>query len=616
MLRNKILVGALALLCGSVQIYSQQVVTREQLLKLFYQAKQAHVKNDSAKEIAAYKQLILLSPRLPEPYLRLGDLLKNDNTSLKSQKKALTAYGLFLKLGPEESDSILVSQKMREVELTISRLNGTDKKMLAVVPAPVVSKIDIPQGKSMVPLKHLDIPEPVVDIMDTLQSQPVEQKQPEVQLTASEQVHHLTGRWVSGSTGKNAREAWILDIVDLGDHLSCSLNNRSAIKSTSLFQNFAGKESPGRTEGQKVIFDFSVVGQQPEKEEGLMESVGSMLEGALGLNMMDFSMFDAKKEKNRELLYNYTFELTMGDDFMKGSLRTIVNDKANPDLIVVDNVQDCELFRAPDDYEGFDYIKLSEDEKSDSKAFRNLFHRVRKQSEITEEAMNNLGCMYMSGIGTEVNTKKALKCFANAALHHRDAQLNLALAYLYGQGVKKNVNKARDWFLCAAVKGYADAYVLCGDTYLYGEGIDNNFDTALFYYDKAVKSGSAFGYYRMGWLYKEGVGVKTDLGMAQFYLEKAVDADYLPAHHELAVLYERQGNSAKALALLKEAALESDPQAVFKLSEYYLRGIGVQRNFIRAKALEKKALMESEELVTGYHSLKPEVMNAYKELKR
>ena len=62
-----------------------QHVTKEQLLKLFYQANVAQKANDTEKAIEIYLSVLKLSPGLPEPYLSLGKLYasKDDKISIK-----------------------------------------------------------------------------------------------------------------------------------------------------------------------------------------------------------------------------------------------------------------------------------------------------------------------------------------------------------------------------------------------------------------------------------------------------------------------------------------------------------------------------------------------------
>ena len=602
MFKKRCIIGLLFILYMWGQMFPQQVVTREQLLKLFYMAQEAKQQCDVKKEESIYKEIIGLSPRLPQPYLRLGDIYKAETENLKAQKKALLSYDVFMRLKPETGDSIIVSKKMLEVKQQIALLKQSNVKEEKVTV--VTSKIE----------KHIDARPVALPKIKKPETDHIEKIVFPVEHIASTQ--NLTGRWVSVTKNLDACEAWILDIKQGLNDLQVSLDSRSAIMSTSLFAINQNIAIHGRIDDSKLIIDFTLHGiNEEKKEKSLLEAVGTVFEKTLGIDAMEWNLFSDSKKDKRDLLFNYIFELEQTSISLKGTMRTIVTYKENLDEIIVDNVQECELFRAPIDYIGLGFRKLSEKEKKEDPKFREIFNSLRKEPDTNLEALNNLGCLYWSGIGTNNNMDKALKCFATAALGNVDAQLNLALLYLNGYGVKKDVDKARNWFLSAAEKGYKDAYVLCGDTYLFGEKTEHSYDTALFYYNKAIQEGNAFGLFRLGWIYKEGLGVEPDDKMALLFLQKAMTAGYIGAKYEIASIYEKQGNLDKALALLKDAVLENDVQATMKMSEYYLRGQGgVNQDFIQAKTLEKRALMENEEILLGYNSIKPIILNSYRQM--
>ena len=110
------------------------------------------------------------------------------------------------------------------------------------------------------------------------------------------------------------------------------------------------------------------------------------------------------------------------------------------------------------------------------------------------------------------------------------------------------------------------------------------------------------------------LGVKADRKTALLYLEKAMDAGYTEARVEAAAIYEEEGNSDKALDLLKEAAAENNPQAMLKLSDFYLRGQGVKQDFSQAKSLEKNALEMDIKVLSGYNSLESIAKKLYNQL--
>jgi TPR repeat protein len=72
-----------------------------------------------------------------------------------------------------------------------------------------------------------------------------------------------------------------------------------------------------------------------------------------------------------------------------------------------------------------------------------------------------------------------------------DAQYHLALLYEEGQGVEKNDDLARFWYLRAAQKGYVDAFFALGDIYAAGRGTEPDRSLAYHWYTMAAASGHA-----------------------------------------------------------------------------------------------------------------------------
>ncbi len=574
-----------------------QQATREQILKLFYQAQQAKQTGAEEDAIACYKQIINLVPRLPDPYLQLGDIYGKDTLDARSQDMAFKLYDFYLRLKPEAADSSAVRAKMEQAGRIRAELESRTSLAEAPAPEPIQPEVKVEPEPAPVAVSE---PKPAPKASEA-----------NSRVTTVTPALNLTGRWVSTTKAENGREAWILDVKDTGGEYWVSINNKSAVKNTFLFEAMTNLDIPARMEDGKFRFDFRLVEQDPEaRGTGLVGNVGNLLGNMLGVDVFEWKLFSNSKEA-RDLAYEYSFDLDLDTYSMKGYIHTSVRDTANPATAVSSNTQACELFRAPMNYSGMTIPQMTDEEKRQDKAFRDLFSATQKQANTDVKAMNDLGCLYWSGVGTRVNMKKAVECFASAALENTFAQLNLASMYLSGSGVEKDVDKARNWFLLAAEKGYVDAFVLCGDSYIFGSEPENNYNTALFYYEKAIAAGSVFGQYRLGWLYKEGLGVKADRKLALMYLEKAMEAGYTAARVELASLYEDEGNLAKAVVLLKEAASENDTQAILRLSELYLRGEGVEQDFSRAKQMEEKALRADIRLLSGYNTLESTAKQIY-----
>ncbi len=74
---------------------------------------------------------------------------------------------------------------------------------------------------------------------------------------------------------------------------------------------------------------------------------------------------------------------------------------------------------------------------------------------------------------------------------HVPAQYHLGLLYEEGQGVERNLDLARYWYLRAAQQGYVDAYFALGDIYAKGRGTEADRSLAYHWYTMAATSGHA-----------------------------------------------------------------------------------------------------------------------------
>ncbi|WP_141698889.1 tetratricopeptide repeat protein, partial [Candidatus Marithrix sp. Canyon 246] len=70
------------------------------------------------------------------------------------------------------------------------------------------------------------------------------------------------------------------------------------------------------------------------------------------------------------------------------------------------------------------------------------------------KAQNNLGTMYIEGLGVEQNFTEAANWYRKSAEQNNvDAQFNLAAMYKKGEGVEKDITQAIYWLRKAADQG-------------------------------------------------------------------------------------------------------------------------------------------------------------------
>ena len=178
---------------------------------------------------------------------------------------------------------------------------------------------------------------------------------------------------------------------------------------------------------------------------------------------------------------------------------------------------------------------------------------------------------------------EAIPLFTKAANHgNPTAQLALGNAYYTGNGVKKDLHKAAQWYAKAAEQGHADAQKNLGWAYKYGDGVKKDLTKAVHWFTKAAEQGHADAQRNLGWAYKCGDGVGKDLTKAEYWYLKAAQNGLVDALTDLGGFYYwGQGfkkDLTKAALLYTKAAEQGNTYAMLKIAEFYVKGIGVTAN--------------------------------------
>lgn len=228
-------------------------------------------------------------------------------------------------------------------------------------------------------------------------------------------------------------------------------------------------------------------------------------------------------------------------------------------------------------------------------------------------ALWRLGKMYLHGVGVDQNYHKAKDLFLRAdALDEGNSQFELAHIYEYGKGVKKDIDKALEYYKKAEKHGDADATykinLLEGRIannrrniafekaldYTYGYTVKVNFDKAIEYYQIGAKNNHSASLYNIGFLIDQNSTTKKNTEATQYFLQSAelgnvyaqsiMATKYLfgtdvPVDKEKSAYWEEKAAKQGNIVSIKEVA-----------KNYYGGGFGVDKNFKEAIKWYQKAV--------------------------
>ena len=188
-------------------------------------------------------------------------------------------------------------------------------------------------------------------------------------------------------------------------------------------------------------------------------------------------------------------------------------------------------------------------ERQDFPAAAAAFKKAAGQGKA--DAQFNLGLMYLKGEGVAQDYVEAKALFEKAAEQNNvRAQVNLARMYAKAKGVAPSYGMAVYWFNKAAALGYADAQYSLGVLYVSGIGVSRDYDKAHDLFSKAAQQKNASAQYQLGLMYFKGKGVVVDkvAGMKWFILA----GDY-----DDAVTYRKYAESQMSKEEIEEAKAQA-----------------------------------------------------------
>jgi hypothetical protein len=205
--------------------------------------------------------------------------------------------------------------------------------------------------------------------------------------------------------------------------------------------------------------------------------------------------------------------------------------------------------------EAWQYMHGNNKPYNPEKAFQILTECAEKGD---PKAMNAIGRMCITGLGTQRDTCKALEWFTKAAdAGYVQAWYNLGMMYKYANGVEQDYVKAYGYFKKAADKGYSSSMYFQGMMLYKGLGCVQDYKAAYNLFREGAKKGSKGSMYMLGLCLRNGYGTERDTIEGKRWLSLASGKGYKLAQIELKAGEPENSNTTGKR--LKSASIKSEP---------------------------------------------------------
>lgn len=212
-----------------------------------------------------------------------------------------------------------------------------------------------------------------------------------------------------------------------------------------------------------------------------------------------------------------------------------------------------------------------------------------------DRAMVVLGLMHWAGQGVDKDLDRA-RMFFEEAWDRGESAAGTALAAMYREGasVEQDYGAALRWYQDAASRGNDWAMYNIGEMYETGKGVDADIREAVRWYTRAARSGELTAQYQLAKIYERGLGVDVNLNEAVRWYRTVAGQGVPNAMTRLGVMSER-GKTGEvdligASQLYRSAAALDDSEAKFRLARLYRDGKGVDQDVEQARTLLQEAV--------------------------
>ena len=229
---------------------------------------------------------------------------------------------------------------------------------------------------------------------------------------------------------------------------------------------------------------------------------------------------------------------------------------------------------------------------------------TRKAEEGSVEAQLSLGYMYLYGDKenkVEPDYKKSFEYYSMAAAQNDKVAINnLGSLFYSGIGTKRNPYKAAQLFAKAAELGNSEAALNLAFLYISGSGVSKDNEKAIKYFSQSASQGNITAGFMLGYAYYRGFMVPQDYYKAVELIKPAVDAEFDEAEYIMAQMYLAGSgvmkNYVNAVKYFGLAANQGNVNAIVSLGDIYAQGEVYKKNLPQAHLLYNIASVRGSEI--------------------
>ena len=208
-------------------------------------------------------------------------------------------------------------------------------------------------------------------------------------------------------------------------------------------------------------------------------------------------------------------------------------------------------------------------------------------AKLDSDADVELAVRLIDGDGVPRDPARAVELVRpHAEAGHAEAQFLLGLAYGSGEGIEKDRAIAVTWYRRAAAQNQAHAQFLLGLALLRGDGTSKDISEAIGWFEKSAQNGIAGAQYQLAIAYARGQGVERDVGASTRWFERAAEQGHADAQYMAGEAYQIGRGVAKnrawATRWFAKAALQGVANGQYMTGLAYAAGSGVPQDFANA----------------------------------